>query len=136
MTIVGDLRGRGRCASLVRIYSPRRICRQQSVKQFIRGVCRYSIFVYCIRLRRVEDVGKVCISLVSRTIMSDHQRSSEDCPSCRMVGSATFATVGTYALWQSRAAAPGSPSQRRIVAGLGLGMLHSYYIHLSHSRSL
>lgn len=39
-----------------------------------------------------------------------------------MVGSATFATVGTYALWQSRAAAPGSPLQKRVVAGFGLGM--------------
>jgi hypothetical protein len=57
--------------------------------------------------------------------VSDPQQPSskyKDCQSCRIVGSATFATVGTYALWQSRAAAPGSPSQRRIVAGLGLGM--------------
>ncbi|KAF8230200.1 hypothetical protein L208DRAFT_1400914 [Tricholoma matsutake] len=47
----------------------------------------------------------------------------KDCPSCRIVGSTTLATVGTYALWQSRAAAPGSPSQRRIIAGLGLALL-------------
>jgi hypothetical protein len=59
--------------------------------------------------------------------MSNQQPGSkyEDCPSCRIVGSATLATVGTYALWQSRASAPGSPGQRRVVAGLGLGMLLS-----------
>jgi hypothetical protein len=61
-------------------------------------------------------------------VTSDSESDSEaspkykDCPLCRIVGSATFATIGTYALWQSRAAAPGSPLQRRMVAGLGLGM--------------
>jgi len=45
----------------------------------------------------------------------------KDCLSCRIVGSGTFGAVGTYALWQSRAAAPGNPGQKRIVAGLGVG---------------
>jgi hypothetical protein len=48
---------------------------------------------------------------------------SKDCLGCRIVGSATFATVGTYALWQSRATAPGSPAQKRIVAVLGAAFL-------------
>ncbi|KAF9467349.1 hypothetical protein BDZ94DRAFT_1305429 [Collybia nuda] len=47
----------------------------------------------------------------------------QDCLSCRIVGTGTFATVGTYALWQSRAAAPGSPGQKKIVAGLGVALL-------------
>jgi len=32
-----------------------------------------------------------------------------------------MAGTGAYAIWQTRAAAPGSPAQKRIVAGLGLG---------------
>lgn len=50
----------------------------------------------------------------------------KDCLSCRIVGSGTFAGVGTYALWQSRAAAPGSLGQKRIVAGLGIGKSNCY----------
>lgn len=47
--------------------------------------------------------------------------NKKDCLGCRIVGSGTFAAVGTYALWQARAAAPGTPAQKRIVAGLGVG---------------
>lgn len=59
----------------------------------------------------------------------------QDCLSCRIVGTGTFATVGTYALWQSRAAAPGGPGQKKIVAGLGVGMLRycSYVGRLTFS---
>ncbi|TFK74527.1 hypothetical protein BDN72DRAFT_788678 [Pluteus cervinus] len=48
--------------------------------------------------------------------------TSKNCLSCRIVGSGTFAGVGAYALWQSRAAAPGTPAQKRIVAGLGVAL--------------
>ncbi|KAJ3749246.1 hypothetical protein DFH05DRAFT_660162 [Lentinula detonsa] len=44
-----------------------------------------------------------------------------DCISCRIVGTGTFATVGGYALWQSRAVAPGTPMQKRVMAGVGVG---------------
>ena len=44
-----------------------------------------------------------------------------ECLSCRITGSAAMAGTGAYAIWQTRAAAPGSPAQKRIVAGLGLG---------------
>lgn len=47
-----------------------------------------------------------------------------DCLSCRIVGTGTLAGVGSYAIWQSRAAAPGGPAQKRIVAGLGVGVYH------------
>ncbi|KAK7472960.1 hypothetical protein VKT23_001064 [Stygiomarasmius scandens] len=47
----------------------------------------------------------------------------KDCPTCRLVGTATFATVGGYALWQSRAVAPGTPLQKRMMAGVGIALL-------------
>ncbi|KAF8893942.1 hypothetical protein BD779DRAFT_1669457 [Infundibulicybe gibba] len=49
--------------------------------------------------------------------------NSKECVSCRVIRSGTFAGVGAYALWQSRAAAPGSLWQKRIVGGLGVAML-------------
>jgi hypothetical protein len=45
----------------------------------------------------------------------------KECLSCRIVGSATFAGVGIYALAQTRRSAPGSLAQKRIVGGLGVG---------------
>jgi len=60
--------------------------------------------------------------------MDDHiqncgtpQASSKDCVSCRIMGTGLMAGTGSYAIWQSRAAAPGSPAQKKVVAGLGLG---------------
>lgn len=50
---------------------------------------------------------------------------SKDCLSCRIVGTGTFAGVGTYALYQARPAALGSPMQKRLVAGLGVCTLDS-----------
>jgi hypothetical protein len=47
--------------------------------------------------------------------------SSKDCLSCRIMGAGLMAGTGSYAIWQSRAAAPGSPAQKKVVAGLGLG---------------
>ncbi|PFH52055.1 hypothetical protein AMATHDRAFT_2538 [Amanita thiersii Skay4041] len=49
--------------------------------------------------------------------------AKQDCLGCRVVGSATFASVGAYALWQSRAAAPGTLLQKRITTVLGLAFL-------------
>lgn len=46
-----------------------------------------------------------------------------DCTSCRIIGTASLAGVGAYSLWGARAAAPGSPGQKKIVAGLGVGTL-------------
>jgi len=45
----------------------------------------------------------------------------KECLSCRVMGTGVLAGTGAYAIWQSRATAPGSPGQKRIVAGLGLG---------------
>ncbi|KAG6861672.1 hypothetical protein C0995_013241 [Termitomyces sp. Mi166 len=50
-------------------------------------------------------------------------RQYKDCLSCRIIGTGTLAGVGSYAFWQSRAAAPGSPWQKRIMAGLGTAFL-------------
>jgi hypothetical protein len=47
---------------------------------------------------------------------------SRECMSCRIIGSATFAGVGIYALLQTRRAAPGSFAQKRLIGGLGIGM--------------
>jgi hypothetical protein len=44
-----------------------------------------------------------------------------DCLSCRITGTATLVGVGSYALWRSRATAPGSLGQKRVIAGLGAG---------------
>lgn len=60
----------------------------------------------------------------SRGTLAEHvnaHQSPKECISCRIVGTATFAGVGTYALYQSRAAAPGTPTQKRLVGGLGVG---------------
>lgn len=46
----------------------------------------------------------------------------KECLSCRLIGTATLGGVGSYALWQSRATAPGSLGQKRVVAGLGVGL--------------
>ena len=46
---------------------------------------------------------------------------SKECLSCRIIGTGALGGVGSYALWQSRAAAPGSIGQKRVVAGLGVG---------------
>ncbi|KAF7782404.1 hypothetical protein Agabi119p4_1780 [Agaricus bisporus var. burnettii] len=48
---------------------------------------------------------------------------SKECMSCRIIGSATFAGVGIYALLQTRRSAPGSFAQKRIIGGLGAVML-------------
>ncbi|KAJ4500285.1 hypothetical protein C8R41DRAFT_751910 [Lentinula lateritia] len=53
--------------------------------------------------------------------MEDSKAKSGDCISCRIVGTGTFATVGGYALWQSRAVSPGTPMQKRVMAGVGVG---------------
>lgn len=58
----------------------------------------------------------------SRSLVNQIEAGSKDCLSCRIVGSATFAGVGVYALRQSRASAPGTPAQKRIIGGLGVGM--------------
>ncbi|KAJ7594654.1 hypothetical protein C8J56DRAFT_927300, partial [Mycena floridula] len=47
----------------------------------------------------------------------------KDCISCRIIGTATFATVGGYALYNSRAAATGGILQKRIMMGFGVGFL-------------
>ncbi|KAK0486049.1 hypothetical protein IW261DRAFT_1453477 [Armillaria novae-zelandiae] len=44
----------------------------------------------------------------------------KDCLSCRIIGTGTLTGVGGYALMQSRATAPGTPGQKRIMAGLGV----------------
>ncbi|KAJ3772962.1 hypothetical protein FB446DRAFT_734713 [Lentinula raphanica] len=55
--------------------------------------------------------------------MEDGKPKPGDCISCRIIGTGTFATVGGYALWQSRAVAPGTPMQKRAMAGVGVAML-------------
>ena len=55
-----------------------------------------------------------------------------ECLSCRLVGTGALGSVGSYALWQSRAAAPGSLGQKRAVAGLGIGQIFALLPVLSH----
>lgn len=57
----------------------------------------------------------------SRSLVDQIEAGSKECTSCRIVGSATFAGVGIYALMQARASAPGTPAQKRIIGGLGIG---------------
>ena len=45
----------------------------------------------------------------------------KECLSCRLIGTGALGGVGSYAIWQSRATAPGSLGQKRVVAGLGVG---------------
>lgn len=59
-----------------------------------------------------------------RSLVEHVDDLTKDCLGCRIVGSGTFAAVGSYALWQARTAAPGSPAQKRIIAGLGVGAFH------------
>lgn len=50
------------------------------------------------------------------------QPAYKDCLPCRLVGTATLGGVGIYALYQSRAQAPGSAVGKRVMAGLGVCM--------------
>ncbi|KAF8995460.1 hypothetical protein BDQ17DRAFT_1171804, partial [Cyathus striatus] len=61
----------------------------------------------------------------STTLVQNNTSSTEiqDCLACRVVGSASFTGIGSYALWQSRAAAPGALVHKRMLGGLGVGML-------------
>lgn len=52
------------------------------------------------------------------------QKDSKDCLSCRIIGTGTLGGVGAYAVWQSRAAASGSPLQKKGLALVGLGEEH------------
>ncbi|ESK91020.1 hypothetical protein Moror_16325 [Moniliophthora roreri MCA 2997] len=47
----------------------------------------------------------------------------KDCLSCRIVGTGTLMGVGGYALWQSRATAPGTPLQKRVMGGVGVALV-------------
>ncbi|KAF7318305.1 DUF4536 domain-containing protein [Mycena chlorophos] len=53
--------------------------------------------------------------------MSTHPQ--QECLACRISGTATFTGLGLYALWQSRAAAPGGRASKRIIAVFGVAML-------------
>ncbi|KAJ8076962.1 hypothetical protein PM082_001385 [Marasmius tenuissimus] len=50
-------------------------------------------------------------------------RRPKDCLSCRIVGTTTLTGVGGYALWQSRAVAPGTPLQKRFMSGVGVVLI-------------
>jgi len=61
----------------------------------------------------------------SGSLMNQIEAGNKDCSSCRIVGSGTFAGVGIYALMQARATAPGTPAQKRIIGGLGVGVCYA-----------
>ncbi|KAF8909909.1 hypothetical protein CPB85DRAFT_1306967 [Mucidula mucida] len=46
-----------------------------------------------------------------------------DCLSCRLIGTGALSGLGGYALWQSRAAAPGSLMGKRALVGVGLVLI-------------
>ncbi|PPQ98432.1 hypothetical protein CVT24_004111 [Panaeolus cyanescens] len=46
--------------------------------------------------------------------------AKQECLSCRIIGTSVLAGTGSYAIWQSRTAAPGTPVQKRMLAGLGI----------------
>jgi hypothetical protein len=73
----------------------------------------------------VENKKHHAYGTADRSLVEHVDDLTRDCLGCRIVGSGTFAAVGSYALWQARAAAPGSPGQKRIIAGLGVGAFHS-----------
>ena len=52
----------------------------------------------------------------------------EDCLPCRIVGTGALGTVGGYALYMSRARAPGSVVGKRIMGGIGIGMFRSHSV--------
>jgi predicted ribosomally synthesized peptide with SipW-like signal peptide len=52
----------------------------------------------------------------------------KECLSCRLIGTGALGGVGSYALWQSRATAPGSLGQKRVVAGLGVGQKFTWVL--------
>jgi len=60
----------------------------------------------------------------------DRPSTQADCLSCRIIGTATLAIVGLYALRQSRARAPGSVLGKRVVGGLGVCTLPSSILTL------
>ncbi len=82
------------------------------------NVCLFAMSDSDAEKRKIHPYGSADRSLVEHI---ESLPNKKDCLGCRIVGSGTFAAVGTYALWQARAAAPGSPAQKRIVAGLGVG---------------
>ncbi|KAI0705620.1 hypothetical protein C8Q76DRAFT_801360 [Earliella scabrosa] len=47
----------------------------------------------------------------------------QECLACRVIGTGAFGGVGIYALYQSRAQAPGSAVGKRFMAGLGVCFL-------------
>ena len=49
------------------------------------------------------------------------QTQYKDCLSCRIIGTGTLSGVGSYAIWQARATAPGSSGQKKMLAGVGVG---------------
>lgn len=59
---------------------------------------------------------------VNRSLVNQIEAGNENCLSCRIIGSGTFAGVGIYALMQARATAAGTPAQKKIIGGLGVGM--------------
>ncbi|KAF8348169.1 hypothetical protein F5887DRAFT_952424, partial [Amanita rubescens] len=79
--------------------------------------------------RKIHPYGSADRSLVEHI---ESLPNRNDCLGCRIVGSGTFAAVGTYALWQARAAAPGAPAQKRIVAGIGVALLAGGVIRWYH----
>jgi len=58
----------------------------------------------------------------SGSLVNQIETGNKDCLSCRIVGCGAFAGVGIYALMQARATAPGTPAQKRIIGGLGVGV--------------
>ncbi len=73
-------------------------------------------------------------SALTTTQKADATLNTKECLPCRIMGSGVMAGTGGYAIWQSRAAAPGSPGQKKIVAGLGLGSSDCYFCVLDLQR--
>ncbi|PPQ70529.1 hypothetical protein CVT26_013987 [Gymnopilus dilepis] len=63
---------------------------------------------------------------MTRDASSANQDASQDLPkpqeclSCRIMGTGVLAGTGAYAIWQSRAAAAGTPFQKKTVAAVGM----------------
>ncbi|KZT63099.1 hypothetical protein DAEQUDRAFT_680970 [Daedalea quercina L-15889] len=53
----------------------------------------------------------------------------QDCPACRVVGTAALAGLGIHVLNQSRAHQPPSLTGKRIMGGLGVCFLIGSYLH-------
>jgi len=86
--------------------------------------CHYQRSYFMSNTTDIDKSQETEVQGVSSSLVNQIEAGNNDCLSCRIVGCGTFAGVGIYALMQARATAPGSPAQKRIIGGLGVGVCY------------